>query len=203
MSSRNDLFRNILARTTHVLQKQLVIVGLPGLPISQESRVLCLASFFVSRPQRYFDANACDSLLGVLTDLAARHSSSLASYFTSYESELSRAFFFLYEINSLSWHDDLSTSDEFRELRFINQEIHSIYLRLQESILFPFIHLVAFFSRIDRGKSTEGLDLFNAVAESKVAIPGLEPRYSNTIRNAIAHSLTSRTDLRWLWGLFF
>ena len=188
MSNRKDLWRNVIAKATHAAQKQLLIRGLTGIILSGESQVLSLASFFQSRPQKFFEPHAYNRFLHVLSDVSARHSTQLANYFTAHESELSRAFFFLHEINSLPWHDDIAVDGEFQEFRFIDQELHPTYLRLLEAVLFPFIHLIAFFSRTDRGKPTDGLDLFNAVAEaSRSAMPEVETHYNNTMRNGIAH----------------
>jgi hypothetical protein len=50
------------------------------------------------------------------------------------------------------------------------------------------IHLVAVVSRTDRGKGTDGLDLFNAVEElSSSPLAELGTFYNNTVRNAVAH----------------
>jgi hypothetical protein len=188
MGDRRNLWRNIIATATHTAQRELVARGLPDFALSEESRILSLAPFFQSRPQKFFDLNARNKFLQILRDLSARHSAPLASYFISHESDLSRAFFFLHEINSLSWYDEIVVDGEFQELRFIDQELHPTYLRLLEAVLFPFVHLIAFFSRTDRGKPTERLDLFNAVEEAgRSLIPDVGSRYNNTMRNGIAH----------------
>jgi hypothetical protein len=188
MSNRKDLWRNIIAQAGHSEQRQLIAKGLEGLALSEESRVLSLASFFEDRPQKFFDHKAYGKFFHTLGNVSARHPASLASYFSAHEPDLSRAFFFLHEINSLPWYDDIGADGEFQELRFIDQELHPAYLRLLEAVLFPFLHLIAFFSRIDRGKPTTGLDLFNAIEEvSRSAIPEVAFRYNNTMRNGIAH----------------
>jgi hypothetical protein len=188
MNNRKELWRNIIAKSQHSHQRQLIARELSDINLSEESRVLSLASYFESSPEKFFDHIACSRFLRILNDLSVRNSAALADYFYAHESGLSTAFFFLHEINSLPWHDEIEADGEFQEFLFIDRELHPAYLRLLEAVLFPFVHLTAFFSRTNRGKSTEKLDLFNVVEEvSKFSIPEVKLHYNNTMRNGIAH----------------
>jgi hypothetical protein len=67
-------------------------------------------------------------------------------------------------------------------------KLNHAYLKLLESVLYPLIYLIAYQSRVKRGKSTEKLDIYNCVEELRNTIyESFTITYDNTIRNGIAH----------------
>ena len=70
----------------------------------------------------------------------------------------------------------------------IDQDLHPAYLRLTEAVLRPLLRLPAYFSRLDRRKGTDNLDLHQIADELKSSEfeKALFP-YVPHIRNGIAH----------------
>ena len=99
------------------------------------------------------------------------------------------AILYLEEINNYNWHDNFERDDDYEIIRFIDQNIHPTYLRLIEGVLKPLCSIIAFFSRIDRGKSTDGLNLFSVIQEidQQTSLYEIVRPYKRIIRNAIAH----------------
>lgn len=92
------------------------------------------------------------------------------------------------EINRYQWHDDIIDNDEYGLLRFCDITLNPTYLKIVEGVFYPLIYIPAFFSRISRGKPTEGLDIYNSVEEiKKSSFSNLCDFYNHTIRNGIAH----------------
>ena len=112
----------------------------------------------------------------------------LREYLIKKENDLNKALLFLAETNRYAWHDSSEEIDDYETIRFIDQQINPAYLRLIEAVFYPLTHLPALFSRIDRGKGTDGLDIFNTVEEiKKTDFWDLADLYRNTVRNGIAH----------------
>lgn len=113
----------------------------------------------------------------------------LKEYLADADAELSAAMLFLREINSGDWHDrPLVKVETYDAIRFIDNVLHPAYLRLTEGVFAPFIRPAAHFSRIDRGRSTEGLDVYNIVDElSSTPMATCFEAYHHTVRNAIGH----------------
>jgi len=117
------------------------------------------------------------------------HRMELRSYLSSIAAELSMAMTFLRQINSEDWHDRLLIEgEELSVLRFIDRVLHPTYLRLVEGVLAPLIRPVAYFSRLDRGKKAEGLDVYNSVQElAGGPMSACVEAYHHTVRNGIGH----------------
>ncbi|MDO9028650.1 MAG: hypothetical protein Q7U68_07330, partial [Candidatus Roizmanbacteria bacterium] len=109
-------------------------------------------------------------------------------YLFEHDAELNRTFLHLEEVNNLEWHDFFEKLDDFELIRFIDQQIHPTYLRLTEAVFTPLCRIVAHFSRVDRGKGTDGLDLWPIVEElEKTSLCEVVNPYKHIVRNAIAH----------------
>jgi hypothetical protein len=105
-----------------------------------------------------------------------------------YEPVLNNAFLFLEEVNALDWHDHMNEKGDYELIRFIDQQIHPTYLRLIEGVLGPLLRPVAYFSRIDRNRGTEGLDVWAVIQEvSRTALSEMARSYKHIVRNGIAH----------------
>ncbi|MBX3450666.1 MAG: hypothetical protein KF777_13950 [Planctomycetaceae bacterium] len=102
---------------------------------------------------------------------------------------MSLAFLYLREINAQEWHDETFTrGDEFDLVRLIERHINPAYLRLVEGVFAPLLCLFAFFSRVDRCKGTDGLNIYSVVEElQRGAMKPLTAFYRHTMRNGIAH----------------
>lgn len=73
-------------------------------------------------------------------------------------------------------------------MSFIDRVVHPAYLRLSEGVLAPLIRSAAHFSRIDRGKGTDGLDIYNLAEElSKTQFEVCVKHYDHLVRNGIGH----------------
>jgi hypothetical protein len=149
---------------------------------------LSLFNYIDRIPECFFSEEIFQEYLSWLESQHESNSLGLKNYLKENEDEFNKAFLFLGEINRYSWHDSFEEIDDYERIRFIDQQIHPVYLRLIEAIFYPFTHLLAFFSRIDRRKQTDGLDIFNTVEEVKnTGFSGLTDLYRNTVRNGIAH----------------
>ena len=113
----------------------------------------------------------------------------LSAYFTENQADFNNALVFLREINSSKWHDAaISSGDEYDLVRIIDRDMHPAYLRLVEGVLTPLLRLLAHFSRLDRGKKTDGLQLASVVEELAMGPLGiLVQPYKHLVRNGIAH----------------
>jgi hypothetical protein len=114
----------------------------------------------------------------------------LKTYFIRFNAEINRALLFVREINSEEWHDRLlgNGEDEYDLIRFIDKHVHPTYLRLIEGVLTPLARPVAYFSRLDRGKGTDGLNVWSVVQELEGGpAESLVRSYRHIIRNGIAH----------------
>jgi len=109
-------------------------------------------------------------------------------FLDSNNSKFDHALKSLDEVNKKSWHDSSVTSDEYDFFRFCESEVNPAYLTLTEGVYGVLIHMNAFISRIHRGKSTDGLDIYNRVEEiKKTYLEFISECYCNTTRNSIAH----------------
>jgi hypothetical protein len=139
-------------------------------------------------PHRFFSDAVYTHFLFWLKERDRKNRGVLKQYLTANEAELNRAFLHLEEINQLEWHDYFEELGDYQLIRFIDQRIHPTYLRLTEAVLCPLLRIAAHFSRLDRGKPVEGLDIFNVVEElKKSSLKDATDAYHNTIRNGIAH----------------
>lgn len=123
-----------------------------------------------------------------LSERDAKSRKDLLDYLAENETQIDQAFLHLDEVNRYSWHDDLLETDEWELTRFIDQAIHPAYLRVLEAVHHPFLRLPAFFSRKDRDKGVDGLDLRSTVGElDGGSLKPILRGYRHVVRNAIAH----------------
>ncbi len=153
------------------------------------SHCLALRRYVSNCPERFFDRTVCEYFLEWLKNQDTANSHRLQAYLNRHLADANRALLFLREINSQSWHDELPKGgDDYDLIRFIDHHIHPTYLRLIEAVLVPLVRIVAYFSRLDRGKGTDGLDVWSTVQElSKSSTAFLVAPYHHIVRNGIAH----------------
>ena len=172
------------------LDDRRMIEGLfPQVSGSGNATSLVLRPYLHRCPERFFNPVVHSLMLGWLTDRAARDRARLKAYFADNGAPLGAALLFLRQINAERWHDERTTEgDDLEIVRFIDQVVHPVYLRLTEGVLAPLIRPAALFSRVDRGKSTEGLDVFNLVEELRGGpLEACVLAYEHRVRNGIAH----------------
>jgi len=161
----------------------------PDLAACPESHFMALRPYMERCPDRFFGRSVHTLMLDWLKRRDSHQRDGLRGYLASIDAELSAAMLFLRQINSEDWHDrPLVKDDDYEVLRFIDKVLHPVYLRLAEAVLAPLIRPVAHFSRLDRGKGTEGLDVFNLVQElSTTPMAACTAAYNHTVRNGIGH----------------
>lgn len=161
----------------------------PILASCQSTPYLALRPYLLGCPERFFDRRIHLLVLDWLRKRDAADRTRLQQYFVDASAELSVAMLFLRQINSEDWHDrPLVKGDDLEVVGFIDRVLHPTYLRLVEGVFASFLRPMAHFSRLDRGKPTEGLDVFNLVEE--LANTPLAPCTSacrHTVRNGIGH----------------
>ena len=161
----------------------------PDLAGCSESHFLALRSYLHKCPERFFSRNAHTLMLDWLKGRDSRQRIELRDYLANIEVEINAAILFLRQINSEAWHDEPLHQDvDYQALRIIDKILHPAYLRLAEGVLAPLIRPVAHFSRLDRRKGTEGLDIYRLMQElSQTPMAACVDTYDHVVRNAIAH----------------
>ena len=154
-----------------------------------EAPVLALRPYVDDRPPRFFSRQVYQAMVGWLMERDASHPGQLRKFFVDFDADLSAALLFLRQINTEEWHDrQLTEGDDYDTVSFIDRVLHPAYLRLTEGVFAPLIRPVAHASRLDRGKSADGLDVFNIVEELRGGPMELcTNAYHATVRNGIGH----------------
>ena len=184
----SEIFSNPLMEKLHFQKRRLLLERFPMLSNCSNNCYLSLFNYIDRIPECFFSEEIFQQYLNWLEFQHESNSLRIRNYLAENEDEFNKAFLFLGEINRYSWHDLFEEIDDYESIRFIDQQIHPVYLRLIEAIFYPFTHLLAFFSRINRGKEVDRLDIFNTVEEIKnTKFSGLADLYDNTVRNGIAH----------------
>ena len=185
----NEIWSNPLLKKVHSQRRTFLIKRFPMLSRCPHNHYLSLFNYLDSVPEAFFSEEIFLKYYSWLDFRHETNSEQLKEYIQENEDRFHKAFLFLAETNRYDWHDDtFERFDEYETIRFIDQTIHPTYLRLIEAVFQPFAHLIAFFSRMDRGKGTDGLDIFNTVEEIKnTDLSILTNVYKNIVRNGIAH----------------
>ena len=162
---------------------------------------LALRRYLDNRPEKFFDKEAYETYLRWLQSHDQIRPKELKAYLSEFDAEINRALLFLREINLEEWHDrPLSGGGDYEMMRMIDKHVHPAYLRLVEGVFTPLIRPLAYFSRLDRNKSVEGLGVWSSTEEIRGNNEeGLIGHYKHIVRNGIAHGgisfLTTRDSL--------
>lgn len=188
MTTINDIIENPLLRERHLLNRSLLTAKFPALSSCTHGYFLSLTKYLNGIPQQFFSESVYLRYLEWLEERDQNVRDQLRAYLSDHISEIDRAFLHLEEINGLDWHDEFLKLDDYEVIRFVDQQVHPTYLRLVEAVFCPFLRVIAHFSRIDRGKGVEGLDVRCIVQElhERFLDEAIRP-YHHIIRNGIAH----------------
>lgn len=188
MDTVDSILENFLMRETHARQRVQLIVSFPELTSCPHQHFLALRKYVVSTPQRFYARPVYSSFLVWLNTRDAKSRIHLKDYLADHSAELNRSFLHLSETNAYDWHDDFGKLDDYELIGFVDQQINPAYLRLVEAVFAPVLRVSAHFSRTDRGKGTDNLDVFNVVEElRKTDLSEAVNPYRHIMRNGIAH----------------
>lgn len=188
MNNLRNIIENPLLRNTHERKRSDIKEKFPELTHCPHDRFLSIHKYIKRSPQRFYSNSVYNKFVEWLKDRNRTNQSELQQYLLEHDAELDRAFLHLEEINNLDWHDFFEKLDDFELIRFVDQQIHPTYLRLTEAVFTPLCRIVAYFSRLDRGKGTDGLDLWPIVEElTNINLCEVVNPYKHIVRNAIAH----------------
>lgn len=147
---------------------------------------LSLYRYISSRPEKFYCKRSFHSQYEFLN--SGSNSQFIVGFLEDNHSQIDHAFKSLDEVNKKSWHDIDSPTDEYDFFRFSESEVNPTFLKLTEGVFGVLIYLNAFIIRLARGKSTDGLDIYNRVEELlKTDQKFISEVYCNTTRNSIAH----------------
>lgn len=148
-----------------------------------------LYKYIKNVPEQYFSFESFRLLFNWLNTTRHQQKDQLLEFVNLNHPQLSKAFLFLRQINSMTLHDSVIDSvDDYDLMKKIDEEIHPLYLRLVEAVLAQFIKPIAFFSRLQRDKPVDGLDIYNLVQEVELTpLKEITIAYNHIIRNGIAH----------------
>ena len=147
---------------------------------------LSLYRYISSRPEKFYCKRSFHSQYKFLN--SGENSQLIVEFLSENHSKIDLAFRSLDEVNKMSWHDIEAPSDEYDFFRFSEGEVNPTFLKLTEGVFGVLIYVNAFISRLGRGKSTDGLDIYNRVEElSKTDQKFVSEVYCNATRNSIAH----------------
>jgi len=189
MTTAREKLQNPITLARNLHDRTCIETLFPDLIACPESHFMALRSYLHNCPERFFSRSIHTLLLEWLKARDRNQRKELREYLAGMNAELSNAMLFLRQINSEDWHDRaLVQGDDYEVIRFIDKVLHPTYLRLVEGVLSAFIRPVAHFTRLDRSKKTEGLDVFNLVQElSTTPMATCVNSYNHTVRNGIGH----------------
>lgn len=171
------------------LDRARILALFPELAESHSIHFLGLRRYLRNFPEAFFSKECYSLYLAWLRNRDVLDYENLKSYFREHDEEIASALATLREVNSEKWHDEFSkNSTDYEILRFVDRHIHPTYLKLLEGVLAPLSRMIAYFSRRDRQKSADNLDIWNVVQELEGKPEGvLCSSYRNVTRNGIGH----------------
>ncbi len=189
MYALHEQLQNPLTRERDASDRARITAAFPALQSCSHPHFLALRRYLDSRPERFFDETVYGTYLNWLQERDETDGKALKAYLSGCRAEINRALLFLREINSEEWHDrPLRTGDEYDLVRFIDKHVHPTYLRMIEAVLVSLTRPLAYFSRLDRGKHTDGLAVSSVMQELEgQPAECLILSYRRIVRNGIAH----------------
>ena len=189
MKSSDQKLINPLLLELHAQQIKELLSVFPMLHAAEGTQFISLWKYLETRPQRFFSADAFQVFLDKLIKLDREHKDVLFQVLDDYNAQINNAYRHVNEICAFDWHDEqVQSRDNYERLIFIDQDVHPAYLRLTEAVFRPLLQIVAHFSRLDRGKGVEDLDLYQIVQElESTNFRSVLSPYDHLMRNGIAH----------------
>lgn len=185
MNSVNEIWKNHLTLALHAKRRATLKDNFTRLSKCTHNNYLALYKYLEDTPEKFYSKEAYSTYKSFLEQCSK---TPLIELLNENQNEINKSLHLLEEINRYPWHDDIIEKDEYELLRFCDTYLNPTYLKIVEGILYPLIYIPAFFSRISRGKPTEGLDIYNSVEEiNQSSFSNLCVFYNHTIRNGIAH----------------
>lgn len=191
MLAVHNQLQNALTKARDDHDRERLRAVFPALRSCTHPHFLAIRRYLDSKPEQFFDKTSCEAHLAWLLRRRHSHGQLLKEHLSKMSHVINTSLLFLREINRESWHDRLPNTpsgSDYEEIKFIDRHIHPTYLRLVEAVLGPLSRPVAYFSRLDRGKRTDGLDLWSVMEELKRGDTNYYTRYYRPlVRNGIAH----------------
>jgi len=188
MSSSLEIFPNHLFKDLHKKWRQQLENKYVELKNSKHSFYLSIYRYINTCPEKYYNREIFDKYYSFLSEEYKNNSQEFTNLLNQKYDSINRAFVSLNEINRLNWHDKIDTSNDYQFIQFCDYTLNPVYLKLTESIYFPFIYLLAYVLRKKREKNIDGLDVYNCVEElNQFGDKSFCREYDNIIRNGIAH----------------
>lgn len=181
--------KNPILGKVHEEQVNQLIKQFPALHAVKGQGALSLWKYIEKRPHRFFSKFAMDVFFRELERLEKEDHLALRQLIADEIYNIDNALRHIEEINGYPWHDDpLQGEDDYRKLMLIDQNLNPAYLRLTEAVLKPLLMIPAYFSRINRGKGTAKLELYDISAElAGTDFKEILQPYEALVRNGIAH----------------
>lgn len=184
----NSITENPFLRNIHAKLRERLRIEFTELSECPHDSFLFLSKYLDICPCKFYNVEVYEQMKIWLFSQDASNQSNFIQYIEENNLLLSNALLHLDEINSFSWHDTKIPINDIDQLKFIDQLIHPAYLRLTEGVLTPLLHPVAYFSRLDRVKGVDGLDIWNIIEEVKnTRLKDAIIGYNSLMRNGIAH----------------
>ena len=189
MFALRDKLQNSLTRERDFHDRSRIIAEFPILQSTPNDHFLSLRRHLDNRPEKFFDRTGYSVYLNWLQRRDAIDGKTLKNHFSEYSVKIEQALLFLREVDFADWHDSaFASEDEYDLLLLFDKHVHPTYLRLVEAVLTPLIQPIAYFSRIDRNKGTDGLNVWSIIQELRSTPEScLTLPYHHIVRNGIAH----------------
>ena len=189
MRFSNQKLTHPLLVNLHSRQIKELLSVFPMLRAARERQYISLWKYLGERPQRFFSIDAFQFFLDQLIELDREQKDALSQLLNKHNAQLNNAYRHVNEICALDWHDgQVRSKAHYGQLIFIDQDVHPAYLRLAEAVFRPLLQIVAHFSRLNRGKSGEDMNLYHIVQElNSAGFESVLSPYDHLMRNGIAH----------------
>jgi len=187
MKTVQELFKPYLTHTKHQRQRKIVREKFKDY-LPEDKSFLSLFRYINKSPEKYYSENSFKIYFQFLDDEFKKHRDNFKILLSNNNYKINNSIRNLNLICNETWHEEIGNIDNYDEMLSFDLKINHAYLKLLESVLYPLIYLIAYQSRVKRGKSTEKLDIYNCVEELRNTIyESFTITYDNTIRNGIAH----------------
>lgn len=179
----------------HKARKEEIKKRFRSIVFPEDSEYLSLYKYLKDIPEKFYCEKSYSFFIEFLNNSLKSNKNELIRLLKDNTFQLDVAIRNLANINITEKSDEPLPTNDLTKLTLIDSDIHYKYIRLLESPFFFFLLLPASLSRLNRNKSTDGLDLYNVIEELKNGVFSyVNDSYCSTIRNGIAHGKVSYTD---------